>query len=195
MGDLHRGMILILLLFASNAIDANAQDAESLMVEGWIVEPGTKPTVEQLKQVLLAKQDTTVIVAQGFYVANTYNEAYCRTYLNALQDAAKQTHYMMSSRNIDDKSTHDAENVLLSEKYDITILSEHEMDTNDCANRWNVISMVKVDGYNREYTADKRIERQWYDIFNLENIKVIQSLYRQDKKGRIEVLLSLVIPS
>ena len=184
----------MLIVFATNAIEANAQDAKSLMKEGWIVEPGTKPIVEQLKQVLLAKKDTTVVVAQGFYVANTYNEAYCRAYLNALQDAAKQAHYMMASRNIDDKSTNDAENVILSEKYDITILTEHEMDTNDSADRWNVISMVKVDGYSREYTADKRIERQWYDTFNLENIKVIQSLYRQDEKGRIEVQLTLVIP-
>lgn len=194
MGNILRRIVFILLLLVGNAIDVNAQDAKSLSKEGWIVEPGTKPIVEQVNQVFKAKQDTTMIVAQGCYVSDTYNDAYCMAYLNALQDVAKQTHCMMLSRNVDNTSTKDTENFLLTEEYDISILVKHEMDTKDCADKWNIISMVKVDGYNLENKADNRIERQWNDIFNIENIKVIQSLYRLDKNGRIEVRLSLVVP-
>lgn len=73
-----RRIILVLLLHAGNIIGISAQDAGSLATKGWIVEPGTKSMEEQLRQVVLATQDTTVIVAHGYYVADTHHEAYCK---------------------------------------------------------------------------------------------------------------------
>ena len=71
METMLRRIILVLLLHAGNIIGISAQDARSLATKGWIVEHGTKSMEEQLRQVVLATQDTTVIVAHGYYVVDT----------------------------------------------------------------------------------------------------------------------------
>lgn len=208
MKNILRCTILVLLLLAISAVEIKAQDAKILVregqrlaKEGWIVEPGAKSIDRQLKQVLLAMQDTTAIVAEGFDIAETYHEAYCKAYINALHDAARKQQVLISNQVINDKLIYtDSTNLnpRINNKFTCTesmyfqLWIKHEISDFD---NWRVASIGKINGESRNVSSEGLIaESIWEVIAKIENIQIIQSLYRYTKDGKIEINLCIKAP-
>ena len=186
-------MFVLLLLLTGNTIKANAQDAKFLANNGWIVEPGTKSIAEQLKQVTLAKQDSTVIVGEGYYVADTYHEAYYKAYLKALHDASKHINYWMQG---DANKNPEINNIdSCSESAELRMYIIQEYSESDSYNRWDSCSDAKIEGNSYNVTRDSCIESKWCGLVYIESTKIIKSIYRHNQNGKIEIELSLTMPN
>lgn len=191
-----RSIMFVLLILTGNTIDASAQDAKSL-AKKWMVEPGTESIEDQLTQVLLSKQDSTVIVAHGYYVADTYHEAYCKAYLKALHNAAKQTYTYSEigwSSSQENLNSGNYDIFCGSESTYLQIFIKQELSKSDSYNKWSVGSDVQIDGKCSKDTPESHIESKWYSMVQIERIQIIKSMYRHTQNGKIEVELSLKIP-
>ena len=159
METMLRRIILALLLHAGNIIGISAQDARSLATKGWIVEPGTKSMEEQLRQVVLATQDTTVIVAHGYYVADTYHEAYCKAYIKALHDAARQTRCVTWLSNQENLNSGNIDICGGSESTELLLFIKQELSESESNNKWSACSEVKIDGECCKVTPESFLEK------------------------------------
>ena len=194
METMLRRIILVLLLLVGNIIGISAQDAKSLAQKGWIVESGTKSVEEQLRQVVLATQDTTVIVAHGYNVADTYHEAYCKAYIKALHDAARQTHYVTWSSNQENLNSGNIDICGGSESTDLLLFIKQELSESESNNKWSACSEVNINGECCKVTPGSCIESSWHSIVKIESVQILKSIYRHNQNGKIEIELSLKIP-
>lgn len=205
-----RSILFVVLLLAGTTIEASAQNAKLLNKQltklGWMVEPGTKSIAEQLKDVDLAKQDTTVIVARGHYKADTYHEAFCKAYVKALHDGAwnvrlKTVIGVVDTINIEKSYSGASEVHKSSETTDFLISIKQEVSDSVSYNKdkffhdkWSTSSQVSVYGESRMLTPVDNCKSITLAHMKLENIQIIHSMYRRNQDGKIEVALSLKIP-
>lgn len=210
MENILRRILFVVLLLAGTTIEASAQNAKllnkQLAKQGWMVEPGTKSIAEQLKEVDLAEQDTTVIVARGHYEADTYHEAFCKAYVKALHDGAwnveAKTVLCVENASNKEKSHSGASEVnKSSESTQFSISIKQEVSDSVSYNKdtffhdkWSTSSTVLVYGESRMLTPDNNYQSSTYANMKIEDIQIIQSMYRRNQDGKIEVALSLKIP-
>ena len=210
MENMLRRILFVVLLLAGTTIEASAQNAKllnkQLAKQGWMVEPGTKSIAEQLKEVDLAEQDTTVIVARGHYEADTYHEAFCKAYVKALHDGAwnveAKTVLCVENASNKEKSHSGASEVnKSSESTQFSISIKQEVSDSVSYNKdtffhdkWSTSSKVLVYGESRMLTPDNNCQSSTYANMKIEDIQIIQSMYRRNQDGKIEVALSLKIP-
>lgn len=211
MENMLRRILFVVLLLAGTTIEASAQNAKllnkQLAKQGWMVEPGTKSIAEQLKEVDLAEQDTTVIVARGHYEADTYHEAFYKAYVKALHDGARnvkaaKTVVCVEHASNKEKSHSGASEVnKSSESTEFSISIKQEVSDSVSYNKdtffhdkWSTSSKVLVYGESRMLTPYDTYQSRTYAHMKIEDIQIIQSMYRRNQDGKIEVALSLKIP-
>lgn len=193
--------MLALLVCTTNVI---AQSTKALGKEGWCVEPGTPSLDAQLTQVLMAKEDTTVYVAQGTYEADTYHEAYAKAYLCALSEAAASIgscSSVNSSGAIAATDETDASTFKTTEKYDVSVGVQRDIKNDN--ETWRAISRAQVYGeslWKVQHTSEEgdiyraSTQSKWNASMALEQVVILQSMYRKNKNGKIEVFLCLAVP-